>query len=212
MLIRNNSKTAAYTGLAIASNLGKNYLYAANFASGKIEVFDNTFAPVSMPFNDPQLPAGYSPFNVENIDGLLYVLYAKVGPDGRDEKGLGNGYVNVFTTDGTFIKRFLSRGDLNSPWGIAKAPTNFFGDDNKDPEPKILIGNFGNGYIHAYTPGGQMVGALATAKGPIKIDGLWAISFAPTTSTIGQKRLYFTAGPDEETEGIFGYIIKKSSL
>jgi len=205
-------KSAAYTGLTLATNLGRNYIYAANFASGKIEVYDRTFTPTPMSFTDPQLPAGYAPFNIENIDGLLYVMYAKVAPDGRALKGMGYGLVNVFTTDGTFVKRFLTGGDLNAPWGIAKAPQNFFGDDNMDPQPTILVGNFGNGRINAYSTDGKHLGQLCTDREPIEIEGLWAINFAPATSTIGTKRLYFTAGPDNETEGIFGYIIKKSSM
>jgi len=212
MVIKNNAKSAAYTGLTLATNLGKNYLYAANFATGRIDVFDNAFNAVSMPFLDPQLPAGYAPFNIENIDGLLYVLYAKVAANGQDEPGMGKGYVSVFTADGIFIKRWLSGGELNAPWGIAKAPANFFGDDNMDPTPTILVGNFGNGHINAYTPEGKCLGELCTQNGPIVIDGLWAINFAPAASGIGTKRLYFTAGPDDETQGIFGYIIKKSSL
>jgi uncharacterized protein (TIGR03118 family) len=219
LLVKNNSATSAYTGLTLASNAGANYLYAADFRAGKIAVWDNTFAPVSMSFKDPHLPSGYSPFNIQIVGSWLYVLYAKVGPDGEDQAGAGNGYVSIFTTAGAFVKRFTSRGTLNSPWGIAATPAGFFDDMDGDkddgkskasiPESVLLVGNLGDGRINVYSEGGDFIGQLKSHGRTIVIDGLWALSFPPVTATtIDPNRLYFTAGPDDETHGLFGYIIK----
>ena len=215
VVVKDNSSSASYKGLAIATNNGASYLYAPNFRTGKIDVFDKNYNAVSMPFTDPQIPSGFAPFNVQNIDGMLYVTYAKVGADGDDEAGMGNGYVDIYNTDGSFVQRFVSGGQLNSPWGIAKAPATFFGDENDGDQSIILIGNFGNGHINAYHSNGKFMGELAQhptpmhPQVPIVIDGLWAISFAPATATsIDPDRLYFTAGPNDEQDGLYGYIQK----
>jgi uncharacterized protein (TIGR03118 family) len=224
-LIKNNSATASYTGLAIGVNNGANYLYAANFKSGHIEVFDKNFGSVSMSFTDPSLPSGYSPFNIQEVNGNLFVMYAKVGPDGDEVKGMGLGYVDIYSTGGSLIKRFTSGGQLNAPWGVSMAPASFFrdgnegedGDDDDDGQGKgkerndiVLIGNFGNGRINAYKSDGKYFGQLWVHNAPIVIDGLWAISMAPATATtIPAGRLYFTAGPDDEADGLFGYITRK---
>jgi len=209
----NNAAGNVYTGLAIASDAGANFLYASNFRTGKIDVFDKNFAPVSKPFKDPNLPAGYSPFNIQTIGDKLYVMYAKVGPDGRDQAGPGNGIVSIFSTDGAFVKRFTSKGPLNSPWGVALASSGFFMTDVKTGvpgEPAILVGNFGDGRINAFNADGEFLGAVNSEGKPVVIEGLWAISFPPSTATtVDPNRLYFTAGPDEETHGLFGYIIKQ---
>ena len=124
-----NPKQFSYVGvygLALASDGGANFLYAANFGARTIDVFDRLFVKVSTkPFVDPYLPAGYSPFNIQLVGDKLYVAYAKVGPDGRDLKGVGNGIVNVFSTNGTLLKRFAEKGKLNSPWGVAWHPRAF---------------------------------------------------------------------------------------
>jgi uncharacterized protein (TIGR03118 family) len=217
LLIKNNSATSAYTGLTLAANGGANYLYAADFRAGKIAVWDKTFAPVSMPFKDPHLPSGYSPFNIQVVGSWLYVMYAKVGADGEDQPGYGNGYVSIFTTAGAFVKRFASRGTLNAPWGIAATPAGFFDDMDDDknkgkgniPETVLLVGNFGDGRINVYSEDGDFIGQLKAHGRTVVIDGLWALSFPPVTATtIDPNRLYFTAGPDDETHGLFGYIIK----
>jgi uncharacterized protein (TIGR03118 family) len=207
--IINNSATSVYTGLALANDGTANFLYAANFRTGKIDVFDKSFAPVAKAFIDPQLPAGYSPFNIEAIENKLYVAYAKVGPDGRDVQAVGNGFVSIFNPDGSFVQRFASKGMLNSPWGIAKAPASFFGNAIKTnpTESTILIGNFGDGKINAYSKDGKFLGQLMSGGKPIAIEGLWAITFPPSTSTIDPNRLYFAAGPNKEADGLFGYII-----
>jgi uncharacterized protein (TIGR03118 family) len=223
----NNVATSAYTGLAIAANGGSNFLYAADFRAGKIAVWNKTWSPVSMTFKDPWLPWGYSPFNIQTVGEYLYVTYAKVGPDGRSQAGEGKGFVSIFKTDGSFVKRFASRDELNAPWGVALAPAAFFpeatksNDDddddhhgynhhnnNRKSQPAILIGNFGDGRINVYSLRGKFLGQLKSNKRIIKIDGLWAITFPPTTSTIDPNRLYFAAGPNLETDGLFGYIIK----
>jgi uncharacterized protein (TIGR03118 family) len=238
LVIKNNAATSVYTGLALAANGGANYIYAANFRTGKIDVWDTTFAPVSMPFRDPGLPPGYAPFNIQAVGSWLYVLYAKVGPDGEEQVGAGNGFVDIYNTDGSFVKRFASRGTLNAPWGVAMAPAGFLqsndmGDDDNDhnkgedhsggnnsgrgghddfdaSQPVILVGNFGDGRINVYTLDGRYQGQLQTHKKTIVIDGLWALSFPPSTATaIDPNRLYFTAGPDDEADGVFGYLIKQ---
>ena len=208
LLVQNNSATSAYTGLALATDAGASFLYAANFRTGAIDVFDRTFTKVSgKPFMDPQLPSGYSPFNIQTVGDKLYVAYAKVGPDGRDVKGVGLGVVYIFNTNGTLVKRFADRGLLNSPWGIAQAPASFFKNDPANNA--ILIGNFGDGRINAYSVDGKFLGQLRSKGKPVEIDGLWAIMFPPSTSTIDPNRLYFAAGPNHEQDGLFGYIIKQ---
>ena len=204
--IKDESATAAYTGLTWATNGGNNYLYAANFKAGRIDVFDKNFASVSLPFTDPTLPAGYSPFNIQNIDGKLYVMYAKVDPATHEEmKGASLGYVDIYNADGSFNKRFVSQGALNAPWGATKAPNGFL-DGHKDA---ILIGNFGDGHINAYSASGDSLGSLLSNGSPITIDGLWGISFAPSTATtIDPNWLFFAAGPADEEQGLFGYIKK----
>jgi uncharacterized protein (TIGR03118 family) len=230
--IANNSATAHYTGLALATNNGHHLLYAANFKSGKIDVWDTSFMAVSLPFHDPFLPSGYAPFNIQAIGTWLFVAYAKVGPDGDEQAGAGLGFVDVFNTDGSFLTRFASRGFLNAPWGLTMTPTNFLddqdmtngdgkvkGDDHgglkinpdgkHDNQPVILVGNFGDGRINVFTLQGQFLGQLQSQKHTIEIEKLWALSFAPVTATnTDQSRLYFTAGPNDENDGLFGYLIR----
>jgi uncharacterized protein (TIGR03118 family) len=222
LLIQDNSATAAYKGLTMAVRGGANFLYAADFKTGKIDAWDASFTPVTLPFTDPDLPSDYAPFNIQNIDGKLYVTYAKKG--GEDEvKGVGFGYVDIYSPNGIFAKRFISKGKLNAPWGIAKASANFFKDNDgglegtiengggqNPPQPSILVGNFGDGRINVYDLNGAWTGQLQEDGKPIKIDGLWALVFPPSTATsVNRNRLYFTAGPDDEADGIFGYIIKE---
>jgi len=224
--IKNNSASASYTGLAIAANGGKNYIYAANFRKAMIEVYDSMFNWVGMSFKDPGLPSGYSPFNIQAIDKWLFVMYAQQDPSSPDDElhGAGKGFVDIFSTDGSFVSRFISKGALNAPWGIAMAPAAFFDDmkdmknenegNDKDKNMKntqiILVGNFGDGRINAYNMAGVFLKALQTHNKTLVIEGLWAIAFPPTTSTNGvdPNALYFTAGPDDEKDGLYGYIKK----
>lgn len=217
IVVKDNSATASYKGLALATHNGANFLYATNFKMARIDVFDKDYNAVSMAFTDPQIPTGFAPFNVQNVDGMLYVTYAKVGPTGDDVAGMGNGYVDIYTTGGSLVQRFVSAGQLDSPWGIAKAPSTFFGDDNEGDASIILIGNFGNGRINAYHSNGKFMGELALhptpgqPQVPLVIHGLWSISFAPVTATsIDPNRLYFTAGPNDEEDGLYGYIKKNN--
>ncbi len=202
------SATAVYKGLALASDNGANFLYAANFKEGKIDVFDNAFKPVTTkPFLDPTIPAGFAPFNIQNINGELYVTYAKqLAPDNMDDqKGVGNGYVNIFNPNGTLVKRFASQGSLNSPWGITLAPAGFGLGTNM-----ILVGNFGDGFINIFEASGAYKGQLKSENVLISIDGLWALEFPRNNIPAGdQNQLFFTAGPSDEQNGLFGYIAKK---
>jgi len=228
--IADHSATSAYTGLTLATWNGSHLLYAANFRAARIDVWDTTFSPVSMPFDDPGLPSGYSPFNIQSVGNWLFVEYAKPAPDGRSQAGAGLGLVDVFNPDGSFVRRFATRGSLNAPWGVVMTPANFLqamdmsddadgqkngnessgnkDNDELDQPPVILIGNFGDGRINVFSTQGQYIGQLQSHSRAIVIDGLWSLSFAPATSTIDQNRLYFTAGPVNETDGLFGYLIK----
>ena len=199
-----------YTGLANGANAGGNRLYAADFANGNIDVFDGTFADTTVTggFADPTIPttAGnvFHPFNIQNIGGQLYVMYAKVGPDGKDEEGVGNGFVRRFSTDGVRDLTFgIDNGALNSPWGAVIAPASFgiFGG-------ALLIGNFGEGNpsIHAFNPTtGAFLGTLQNEAGDgIVIDELWALRFGNGAAGGDVNTLYFTAGTAEEEHGLFG--------
>ncbi len=197
----------AYLGITIANDGADKFLYVANFSENKIEVFDTAWHEVNRDFHDPNLPSGYAPFNIQQIDNMLYVMYAKQGADGEEEVGPGNGYVDIFNSNGSLDRRFISRGQLNAPWGIAKAPAGFWGDEAI--AGRILVGNFGDGHINAYDANGNFVGQLRKSGNPIVIEGLWGLSFAPATATsVNPNWLYFAAGPDDELEGLFGYITK----
>jgi uncharacterized protein (TIGR03118 family) len=224
--VANNSATASYTGLTMATSNGNTYIYAANFRKAKIEVWDSLWHSVAMTFKDPGLPSGYSPFNIQAIQNWLFVMYAQQDPSSPDDElhGAGKGFVDIFSTDGSFVARFISKGELNAPWGITLAPAAFFEDTTKDMkmnngndmdknmkiEQIILVGNFGDGHINAYNMAGTFLKALSTHNKTIVIEGLWAIAFPPATSTNGidVNALYFTAGPDDEKDGLYGYIKK----
>jgi uncharacterized protein (TIGR03118 family) len=200
-----------YTGLALANNGSGNFLYAADFASGKIDVFNSSFAlqpAANFPFADPTIPTTmgntYHPFNIQAIGGSLYVVYAKVGTDGKDEEGVGNGFVRRFNANGVRDLTFgINNGPLNSPWGVTLAPATFgiFGG-------ALLVGNFGEGNpsIHAFNPTtGAFLGTLQDESGNgIEIDELWALTFGNGGSGGDVNTLYFTAGPGEEQHGLFG--------
>jgi uncharacterized protein (TIGR03118 family) len=204
--VDNSASGAIYKGLAIGSNASGNFLYAANFSAGTIDVFDKDFAPASLAgsFSDPRIPAGFAPFNIQNLEGDLYVTYAKQDEDKEDDvAGTGNGFVDVFDTDGNFIQRVDSRSKLNSPWGLTFAPEDFgrFSND-------LLVGNFGDGRINAYSREGDHFhfhGQLQAPNGqPLAIEGLWALRFGNDGAAGPHNVLFFTAGPNDEEDGLFG--------
>src|SRR5436190_15630745 len=205
---RDNGANAVYKGLAIAqASNGKTYLYATNFRSGRVEAYDSTFTPVQLPgglFVDPRLPAGYGPFGIAEINGKLYVTFAKQDATLHDDvAGQGHGFVDVFTNDGAFVHRLVSRGALDSPWGLALAPAGFgqFAGD-------LLVGNFGNGHVNVYSPStGARLGQLRQPNGrPIVIDGLWGLMFG-NGNAAQTNQLIFSAGPDDESHGLLGKIV-----
>jgi uncharacterized protein (TIGR03118 family) len=214
---QDNSKTANYKGLALATLTTSTpnttavlELFAANFKSGAIDVFDAQFKPVTMAagsFTDPKIPAGFAPFNIWNLNGKLYVTYAKQDANKVfDVPGAGNGYVDVFDTTGKLLQSLVVGGTgslLNSPWGLAIAPATFgtFAND-------LLVGNFGDGTINVYDPGtGALMGTLQDATGKnIVIPGLWSLLFGNGSAGGDKDTLYFTAGPGGQKHGLLGSI------
>jgi uncharacterized protein (TIGR03118 family) len=204
---RDNGANAVYKGLAEATVNGKSFLYATNFRSGRVEAYDSTFTPVEMPgglFVDRGLPTGYGPFGIAEIKGNLYVSFAKQDATLHDDvAGSGHGFVDVFTNNGKFVRRLVSRGALDSPWGMALAPASFgqFGGD-------LLVGNFGNGLINVYNPdNGAHLGVLRQSNGvPIQIDGLWGLMFG-NGNAAKTNQLLFSAGPSDESHGLLGKIV-----
>ena len=183
-----------------------NFLYLADFHNGKIDVLNSTFQKTTLAgnFTDPGLPAGYAPFNVAAIGGQLYVAYAKQDADREDEvTGKGLGFINVFDLNGNFQSRLVSKGALDAPWGMVQAPAGF-GDFGGD----LLVGNFGNGRINAYDPAtGAFQGTLSSSPGhPVEIESLWGLAFGNGVSAGDANSLYYAAGPNDETHGLFGKI------
>jgi uncharacterized protein (TIGR03118 family) len=192
--------------LAIGRNAAGQYLYAANFRAATIDVFDAAFNPVTLDgsFTDQQIPAGFAPFGIQNIGGQLFVTYAKQNAAKHDDvKGPGNGFVDVVSSSGVLLRRFASGGPLDSPWGLALAPSsfgNFHGD--------VLVGNFGDGLINAFTPAGGFRGQLKSeTNAPIQIDGLWGLRFGNGGNGGDVSALFFTAGINDEKDGLFGSIV-----
>ena len=189
---------ANYKGLAISTD--KSTLFAANFASGAIDVFGA--GGVTGSFVDPTLPAGYKAFNVQNLGGTLYVTFA-LASGGDDVAGAGHGFLGTFDPVSHAFTRLVSQGALDSPWGVALAPAGFgsLGGD-------LLVGNFGDGKINAFDKvTGALVGTLAdAASNPLVIDGLWGLAFGNGGNGGSMSSLYVTAGPNEETGGLFARI------
>jgi len=211
---------AVYKGLAIDSRTAGQFLYASDFHNGKVDVFDRSFHHVTLSgnFTDPNLPAGFAPFGIQNINGTLYVTYALQDDVKHDDvAGPGNGYVDAYDLSGNLMRRVASAGELNSPWGLALAPEGFgrFSGD-------LLVGNFGDGRIHAFDPttftsAGEFegVGLLHSEAGkPVVIDGLWSLQFGHGTTSSSANGLtttmFFTAGPDGENHGLFGTLVLSS--
>jgi uncharacterized protein (TIGR03118 family) len=212
VLAVDNSPGAVYKGLVFGVNAKGVFLFATNFRAGTVDVFGPAasgsttgfYTPVTTDggFTDPNIPAGYAPFGIQNIDGSLFVTYAKQNAAKHDDvAGQGHGFVDVFDTDGNLLRRFTSRGPLNSPWGVARA-SYAFGRFSGD----VLIGNFGSGRVNAFDSDGNFLGALRDANGkPLVIDGLWTLTLGGGRNS-NSDTLYFTAGPNGETNGLFGTI------
>jgi uncharacterized protein (TIGR03118 family) len=208
IVVKDRSREGAiYKGLAIADTASGPRLYAADFHNARVDVFDGTFGLVPGGFTDPALPAGYAPFNVQTIGDRVFVAYAKQDADAEDEvAGQGAGFVDAYDLAGNLLARVAQHGQLNAPWGLALAPEGFgrFGGD-------LLVGNFGDGQINAYEelPNGHFAhrGELRGSDNkPLTIDGLWALRFGNGGNAGPTGTLFFTAGPDEETHGLFGSI------
>ncbi len=196
---------AVFKGLALASADGADYLYAADFSHGTIDVFDSSFAMQHWDgaFVDKHIPRGYAPFNVAALGGMLYVTYAEQDADKTDDvAGHGHGFVDVYDTKGHLHKRLVERRDLNSPWGLAIAPASW-----GKLAGSLLVGNFGDGRIHAYNAeNGRPMGTLRDANHePVVIDGLWAL--LPGNGVAADPgSILFSAGPDHESHGLVGVL------
>jgi len=197
---------AIFKGLTTATTAFGSFLLAADFHNARIDVFDTSFNLIQPPapfFTDPALPAGYAPFNVAVLGGKIYVSYAKQDADAADEvAGPGKGFVDVYSGFGLLERRLVSRGALNAPWGMEIAPASFgkFAGD-------LLVGNFGDGRITAVDRrSGHVDGQLRDSRGKtMVIDGLWAL-LRGTATTGGTDTVWFSAGPDDEANGLVGQI------
>jgi uncharacterized protein (TIGR03118 family) len=197
---------ASYTGLAISGE----WLYAADFPNGRVDIIDNTWKQVKKPgaFTDWKLPKGYSPFGIQAAGGYIFVQYALLDPKTGDEvHGRGLGIVDEYTTDGKLVARVATGGKLNSPWGLAWAPATGFGKASG----ALLVGNFGDGLINTYRQDHKgrwkWSGRLLTKdKKPVWIDGLWGIGFGNGGAAGPTTTLYFAAGPADETHGLYGTV------
>ena len=200
-----STANAVFKGLAAGVSDGSDYIYATDFHNGQIDVFDTNYAQVTLAgsFSDTNLPAGYAPFGIQNVNGQLYVTYALQDAEKHDDvAGPGNGYVDIFDTSGNLVQRLISQTVLNSPWGVALAPVGYgaYGGD-------LLVGNFGDGRINVFNPAtGAWLGALmnSTNGDPFEVPGLWAIVFGNGHSGGDAFTLYFTAGINDENDGLFG--------
>lgn len=195
--VNNSANKAMYTGLAITSHASGNMIYAADFANNKVDVYNGTFGFVTS-FTDTSLPAGFAPFGIQDIGGKVYVAFAA-------QNGKAGGYIDIFDENGTFVKTLIKGKPLNQPWGFAVAPANFGPLSNT-----LLISNNTNtGTINGFNPTtGAFVGTITNAaKKPIHINQLWGIEFGGGTSSNGNtNQLFYTAGPDNNLDGVFGVI------
>lgn len=200
------STGASYKGAALAQQGNANFLYAADFHNGRIDVFDRSFqrVPTAGGFVDPSLPSGYAPFGIQAIANRLYVSYAQQDAQAVDEvAGAGLGIVDVFDSSGQLVRRLVTGGALNAPWGMAMAPANFGRFSGA-----LLVGNFGDGKINAFDPDtGALQGTLSHTDGsPIVIDGLWGLAFGNGLNAQPANTLFYAAGPNDETHGLYGRI------
>lgn len=208
VVVANLADGAIYKGLAIADTVAGPRLYAADFHNAKVDVFDGSFGLVpDSGFVDPALPSGYAPFGIQTIGDRVFVTYAKQDADAEDEiAGQGRGFVDAYDLAGNLVSRVAQHGQLDAPWGLAIAPDSFgrFAGD-------LLVGNFGDGQINAYEELGNghfaHRGELRDQSGKsLSIDGLWALEVGQGGNNGPAGTLFFTAGPDDETHGLFGQI------
>ena len=196
------SAGSIYKGLAILGST----LYTTDFAECEVETLNGTFQTFDSAggFEDDSIPEGYCPFGVQALGGSIFVTYALRG--GLDDvAGVSHGFVREFDSDGNLVANVASHGTLNSPWGLAIAPSNFGAFSGC-----LLVGNFGDGLINAYCVDKQGQfrprGRLQHEDVNIRIDGLWGIAFGNGAGSGPTNVLYFAAGPDEEANGSFGKI------
>ena len=204
--VDNSPAGAVYKGLALVSDGQGNFLLAANFHSGKIDVFDHNFQTAQLSggtFTDPNLPAGFAPHGVHVINNMVFVTYAVQDAAKHDPAfGAGMGLVDLFQTDGKFLKRGMTGGTLNAPWGVASAPASFGAFSND-----VLVGNFGDGTIGAYDTQGNFLGQLKNSSGQVIANpGLWELVFG-AGGTGDPNTLYFTAGGASQTSGLFATLV-----
>ena len=195
---------AIYKGIAVSGHGGTARLYATDFHNGKVDVLDGGFRPVKVGgFTDADIPEGYAPFGIRELRGRLFVTFAKQDQAREDDvRGAGLGFVDVFGADGKLLRRLVSRGALDAPWGLAIAPKDF-GPLSGD----LLVGNFGDGRINAYDPAsGRPLGRLTSGGAPVVIDGLWGLSFGNGQADQPLRTLFFTSGPGDEKHGLYGRI------
>ena len=200
LAVDDGAEGSVYKGAALGESSSGLRLFVTNFHEAKVSIYDENFVEIEddEAFIDPTIPKGFAPFGIENINGLIYVTYAKQDRDAHDDvPGPGHGYVSVFDADGNFVNRLVTRGALDSPWGLTLAPNNF-----GNLSGALLVGNFGDGNIHGYDPTtGAFLGTMSKADGsPLVLDGLWALH------ALGAKTVYFTAGIVDEAHGLFGVI------
>jgi uncharacterized protein (TIGR03118 family) len=198
---------AVYKGLALASAGGANQLYATNFRAGTVDVFDTSFTRVTMPagaFSDAMIPGNYAPFGIAAVPQGLLVSYAQQNAAKHDDvAGQGHGFVDLYSTSGALLQRPVRHGLLNSPWGMTMAPASGFGRFSGD----LLVGNFGDGTIHAYSSSGNFAGTLRGADSqPLVNQGLWGLRFGNGNAAGPTTTLFFTAGINDEADGLFGAI------
>ena len=204
--VDNSAAGAVYKGLALLQNAQGDFLLAANFRSGQVEVYDHNFHAATLSggtFTDPNLPMGYAPHGVKVLDGLVFVAYAQQDTAKHDPViGDGLGLVDIYHTDGSFLRRGMTGGTLNAPWGMVLTPANF-GQFSND----ILIGNFGDGKINAYDTSGNFLGQMKNENDQvIATPGLWDLVFG-AGGTGDPSTLYFTAGGASQTSGLFGTLV-----
>ena len=200
------SMSGSYKGAAIAAVGGNSYLYAADFGRGSIDVFKGNAGATNLTgsFSDAALPSGYAPFNVQVLAGSLFVTYAQHVPGSMDETdGAGLGVVDRYDLQGNLLGRVASGGVLNAPWGLAIAPSSFGALAGS-----LLVGNFGDGHISAYNLAtDSFMGQVDGSDGqPLSIDGLWGLSVGNDGGAGSSQSLYFTAGPSDESHGLFGVL------